>query len=439
MSEQILERPMQIPSEEIFNEEDRFVKGWGSVEIIDKDGEMLPMSEFKKVMPIVMKRGGNINDRHSNRHVGKILNYEFKMKETPEGPKEGVYLTYQIFKDYDIDDMVWEGIKQGIYKGLSFGGMNKTLDYSFKDREFSKILREISGFEFSTVPEMGNQESVNDQVNYFAKSEKEKEHEEYKGDDPFLKNYYEVKKPFAGFKDFDACVRSASDKDDPQAYCAAIRQQVEKLESGNKNQEIAQKEKDYNLPQINEKSDKFLNNKFHHKSMNEPVGKKDTKKEGEEVPENNSLEERLARLEQAVAAIMEQKKAEHGDEDDEEKKKQPEDEDEDKKKPKDEDVDKEAQDVKLPKDTAEKIQDQDAKDPAGDEETDKVKFVEKDNVQKIVAKEVEKGMNEIRKSLKVPGATTPGINEDSFINKQEASQPSTWKEANAELKKRLGR
>jgi len=32
--------------------------------------------------------------------------------------------------------------------------------------------------------------------------------------------------PFAGYKDFDDCVRKNSDKDDPKAYCAVIKKQV---------------------------------------------------------------------------------------------------------------------------------------------------------------------------------------------------------------------
>lgn len=32
--------------------------------------------------------------------------------------------------------------------------------------------------------------------------------------------------PFAGYEDFDACVRANSDKDDPDAYCAAIKREV---------------------------------------------------------------------------------------------------------------------------------------------------------------------------------------------------------------------
>ena len=35
-----------------------------------------------------------------------------------------------------------------------------------------------------------------------------------------------VVKPFAGFKDFAACVTDNKDKDDPQAYCAALERET---------------------------------------------------------------------------------------------------------------------------------------------------------------------------------------------------------------------
>lgn len=33
--------------------------------------------------------------------------------------------------------------------------------------------------------------------------------------------------PFAGYRDFDACVKANSGKRDPAAYCASIMRQVE--------------------------------------------------------------------------------------------------------------------------------------------------------------------------------------------------------------------
>lgn len=36
-----------------------------------------------------------------------------------------------------------------------------------------------------------------------------------------------IKMPFAGYKDFNACVIANQDKDDPEAYCGAIKHKVE--------------------------------------------------------------------------------------------------------------------------------------------------------------------------------------------------------------------
>ncbi len=33
--------------------------------------------------------------------------------------------------------------------------------------------------------------------------------------------------PFAGYADFDECVRKNQDKKDPEAYCATIKRKVE--------------------------------------------------------------------------------------------------------------------------------------------------------------------------------------------------------------------
>ena len=106
MTEQLMERPKQIDQLEILNTDDRTFKSWGTVEVRDREGDLLPMDEFRKIMPTLMKRGGTITDRHSNRTVAKILNYNFEMKDTPEGPREGIMITGHVFKDYDLDDVL---------------------------------------------------------------------------------------------------------------------------------------------------------------------------------------------------------------------------------------------------------------------------------------------------------------------------------------------
>lgn len=161
-------KPKQFDQLEILNDEDRLFKSWGSVEIKDKQGEIIPIDEFKKIMLVMMKRGGVIIDSHSNRPVGNLLNYEFKEKNG----KDGLLLTGQVFSDYESDDVVWDNVKSGNYKGMSFGGMNK--EKSYNSKENADVLTELSGFEFSLVEEPANPEALMEEVNLVAKSDVKK-------------------------------------------------------------------------------------------------------------------------------------------------------------------------------------------------------------------------------------------------------------------------
>ncbi len=160
---------VQVPKVEIHDESARIVKGWGTVDIFDKANERLPIEEFKRIMPIIMKRGGLIMNRHTNQPVGKIINFEFRMRDTEEGPREGVYLTTEVYKDYDSDDEVWKEIKEGRMRGFSFGGRNTLEDVDFSKGISQKVLRGLEGHEFSYVPDGMNQVSTIEEINYIAK------------------------------------------------------------------------------------------------------------------------------------------------------------------------------------------------------------------------------------------------------------------------------
>lgn len=478
MQQLVKQEVSQISESEILNKEDRIFKAWGSVEIRDKENDLLPMSEFKKIMPVVMKRGGNIMDRHSNRQVGQILNYEFKMKETAEGPVEGVYLTCQIYKDYEIDDAVWEMIKENLIKGLSFGGQNKFEEIKFeKGMDVTKILTGMAGFEFSVVPSMMNQEASMDQVNFLAKSNVKKEDGETSQDSDHYHLYRidengngetlgtlpreqedhkhqivngvvqselghshrlvrklvdkeVVQKPFAGFKDFDACVSANQDKDNPDAFCAFLKDRVEKIEKEyNETKKTGESPKGNTLLEGSEKDETFIKNNALIKSM----AVKDVKKVGEEEmpqePQNNSVEERLARIEQMMAEMMERLPvAKVDDEEEEEEKDKAEHKDED-----EEEVNKEGDGEKviLPKVDSEVVQDQ---KPAEGAETDEIKMVEKEKekISAEVKKQVDVQVKEIKKSLGMTKETTPRMGvEPSMVNKSEKEKaPKTFKEIN---------
>jgi hypothetical protein len=150
----------------INNEEMRKFECWGSVETVDRQGEIIPIEEVHKVMDIWMDRGAPIMFNHSNRQVGKGVNW----RPAEKNGMKGVLITGVIFKHYKEDDEVWAGIKDNKFEGLSIGGKAYSRE---KDEEGSTVLRNLIGYEFSVVNRTGNQEATFTEVNAMAKSEPE--------------------------------------------------------------------------------------------------------------------------------------------------------------------------------------------------------------------------------------------------------------------------
>ena len=156
----------------ISNEDERIVAGWISVEVKDLQGDLVPIDEIEKAMYKLMDRGGGIFYGHSNKPVGKILRWE--VKKNPETGKMGVYVVAKIFRDYKIDDMVWEKIKKGIITGFSVGGTGKQKTVIMKDDDGIekpvRMLTDIELCEISLVERPANPYAKIDFVNAIAKS-----------------------------------------------------------------------------------------------------------------------------------------------------------------------------------------------------------------------------------------------------------------------------
>lgn len=152
----------------INDEEMRKFECWGSVDVIDRANERIPADEVYKVMDIWMDRGAPIMFNHSNRQVGKGVNW----RPAEKNGMKGVLITGVIFKHYKEDDEVWKGIKENKFEGLSIGGKAYSRE---KDDEGSTVLRNLIGYEFSVVNRTGNQEATFTEVNAMAKSEMKKE------------------------------------------------------------------------------------------------------------------------------------------------------------------------------------------------------------------------------------------------------------------------
>jgi len=130
---------------------ERFFEGILTVQMVDRQNEITVVDELMKVLPIWMDRGAPITDTHSNRIVGKGINFA-KTTVVDENKIEypAITITGKIFKDYKLDDQIWDAIKTGKYKGLSFGGATKsdrtpvkqsngTIAYSLKDLEHYEV------------------------------------------------------------------------------------------------------------------------------------------------------------------------------------------------------------------------------------------------------------------------------------------------------------
>jgi len=191
----------EMDKAEVLNENERIFRAWGSVEVKDKQGEIIPIDALKKVMYVVMDRGGVLLDSHTNRPVGKILNYEIREKDG----RPGVLLTCKIFNHYSLDDEVWNRIKSGEYTGLSMGGKKKKVI----DGGDAKILQDVEAYEFSVVRQPANPEATIEAVNMMAKSADE------------------IKKPFGAWENFDACVSDMKSKgysdESAKRICGALQ------------------------------------------------------------------------------------------------------------------------------------------------------------------------------------------------------------------------
>ncbi len=130
--------------------DDRFFEGVLTVQMKDKQGEVTITDELMKVLPIWMDRGAPITDTHSNRVVGKGINFSRVEGEGEDGEMlPAIKITGKIHKNYELDHDIWGKIKSGEYKGLSFGGATKAerQPIRMKDGSIAYTLGDLEHYE----------------------------------------------------------------------------------------------------------------------------------------------------------------------------------------------------------------------------------------------------------------------------------------------------
>jgi len=241
MAEDLFFNKLVTKAMEAIHGDERFFEGYLTVEIKDKQGEITIVDELYKVLPIWMDRGAPISDTHSNRIIGKGINYSktiYKDKDGEEYP--AIKITGKIHNDYELDNEIWKKIKSGEYKGLSFGGATKSDrdPITMKDGSIAYSLKDLEHYEVAVCADPAVPLALITDYNPLAKSVTKAEvREDGKMVIKCDKFGCYVTKPIpdgkGGKGDFDHCEEKNQDKDDPAAFCGAIQNKLEKaIEAG---------------------------------------------------------------------------------------------------------------------------------------------------------------------------------------------------------------
>ena len=409
-------RAKQFPVEEILNEKDRIVRGWMSVEVKDTQGEVVPVSDLRRTLNTWMKRGAPITDQHSNRVIGRGLRWN--EEEHPKSKQQGIIIDYQIHEDYSIDDQVWDEIKSGKRKGLSFGGRALKKPKLIKDEYTGETARKLGGleaYEVASVQDPANEFSENIMVNFLAKG-KESDTEKKLIND--LQKGYSVKdisKPFVGFKNFDECVISQQERghgeESSQRICGWLKHRTEKEWMENKTDHNP--EKDLSSSEDSKLNGEKMSEKKLNKQEEEPKKPKEEEDEEEEKQERpewaDELISEIKNLIEAVTASKEEDEEDKKPEEEEEEKQE-----EEPKKPKEEETEKE--EAESTEESAESTEEAAEEEKPAEEE--KKPEDEADKMKDLIDKRV----NEILKKKGITKVSTPRPGTNVVKNKQDAKQ-----------------
>jgi|TARA_R110000824_G_scaffold378264_1_gene569753 hypothetical protein len=157
---------------EAINSDERYFEGILTVQMKDKQNEITITDELMKVLPIWMDRGAPITDTHSNRVVGKGINFARLEIENDGDSIPAIKITGKIHKNYDLDDDIWEKIKSGEYKGLSFGGATKSErePVTMKDGSVAYALKDLEHYEVAVCEDPAVPLALITDYNALAKS-----------------------------------------------------------------------------------------------------------------------------------------------------------------------------------------------------------------------------------------------------------------------------
>jgi len=265
----------------------RVFTGYGSVEVVDKDGDLIPVEAIRDSMAKYFDIGGPITDMHSNRKVGEMLGY----KVTEKAGKPAIYFKGFIHDSFDYQNDVWKAMHNGTYEGLSIGAAKTEKEQViFKDGQVFKVQPGVDVFEVAVVTKPANPGATLTAVamaksyNFFAKAENIEVGDSMlnKSEQEFIKN-------------------EMTKQDNPWAICTAAVGRADKTKFESCVQQV--KEGFGIKAEHKEKSgEKITLTKNNGDSMTKEIKKQEEMPE--EPEEEAALAEKVKALEEAVAKLM---------------------------------------------------------------------------------------------------------------------------------------
>lgn len=108
------------------------VETWGSVEVRDADGELVPIDTITEHAENFIKAGGLLHDSHSNVPVGTVWDYE--VRKHPETGQDGIVFYFNIYRDGEVFERARDDILSGRKNAVSIGAEAPRGGYKCDDR-----------------------------------------------------------------------------------------------------------------------------------------------------------------------------------------------------------------------------------------------------------------------------------------------------------------
>lgn len=141
------------------DKDNRLIKGYATVEVLDRQYDLVPVDTMQRAMLAYMDRGGLLLYGHENKPVGKVINWN--VVDNTEYGVPAVEIVGKINSGYKLDDEVWKLIQSKKLTGFSIGGTAIDVGEAvMKDGSKARVLKEIELGEISIVVEPANQGAV---------------------------------------------------------------------------------------------------------------------------------------------------------------------------------------------------------------------------------------------------------------------------------------